>query len=156
MRKRLSLLFFILCSLYGATVLAGPRLVVWQKSGKKVFFELAEEPHTTFEQGKLIISTLSMRTEYSQKDVLRYTFEGSETSISTPSPTDTGFTQKGDDIYVHGIPSGTVVQLYNLNGILLKDHKADGQSPIHFSLANHPSGTYIVKVGDQALKFMKR
>lgn len=156
MSTRLSLFIFILFGLYGTTVLAGPRLVVWQKNGKKVFFELAEEPHTTFEQGKLVIMTNSVRTEYSIKDVLRYTFDGADTSISTPDPTDTGFTQKGDDIYVHGIQAGTAVQLYNLSGILLENRRADGQSSIHFSLTSHPAGTYIVKVGSQSLKFMKR
>lgn len=135
--------------------LAQLRLVVWQKNGEKVYFDLAEEPRTTFEKGLLVITTSRMRTEYQLSNILRYTHDGAATEISVPQSAGMGFTQKGDDIEIRCITANKVVQLYNPKGILLETRKTDGKNAINFSLKNLPAGTYIVKVDDQTLKFMK-
>ena len=63
---------------------ATQRLVVWQKSGEKVYFDLAEEPETTFEDGKLVITTTKTTVFYQLENVLRYTYEGPMTGIGGP------------------------------------------------------------------------
>ena len=50
---------------------AKPRLVVWQKSGEKVYYDLADQPETTFEDGLLIIKTKSATVEYQLTNILR-------------------------------------------------------------------------------------
>ena len=52
------------------------RLVVWQKSGQKVYINLTEEPETTFEGGNLVIRTSRTTVSYPLTNVLRYTYEG--------------------------------------------------------------------------------
>lgn len=148
---------FLLLSLFlGLSTWAAPRLVVWQKNGEKVFYELADEPKTSFEKGKLIIVTDKVRVEYQLSNILRYTYEGFADAIEETEPTGTGFQQKGNDVRVYGVPKGTDVKLYNASGQLLSTVKADGTSAVHFSLSNKPSGVYIVSFGDESLKFMKR
>ena len=60
---------------------ATQRMVVWQRSGEKVYFDLTEEPETTFENGKLVIKTTKTTVYYLLENVLRYTFEGVSTAI---------------------------------------------------------------------------
>lgn len=157
MKAKRTILLLVLSLVFCAGAWAAPRLVVWQKNGQKVFYDLAEEPHTTFENGLLVITTNNVRVEYQLSNILRYTYEGVNTSIETPLPDGTGFRQNGDDIDVYGLAPDGTAQLYDLNGRLLESGTAEGnRNNVHFSLQNLPTGTYVVKVGDQSLKFMKR
>lgn len=157
MKAQRTILLLVLSLVFCAGAWAAPRLVVWQKNGQKVFYDLAEEPHTTFENGLLVITTNNVRVEYQLSNILRYTYEGVNTSIETPLPDGTGFRQNGDDIDVYGLAPDGTAQLYDLNGRLLESGTAEGnRNNVRFSLQNLPAGTYVVKVGDQSLKFMKR
>ena len=61
------------------------RLVLWQKSGEKVYFDLNDLPETTFENGKLVIKTRNSSVQYLMENVLRYTFEGTgNTGVTLP------------------------------------------------------------------------
>lgn len=156
MKQKLTLMVFLLGCLFSTNAMAQQTLVVWQKNGQKVYFNLAEEPHTTFENGKLVITTSSMRTEYQLSSIIRYTYEGERTDIPSLPINGQGFTQKGDDIEIRGVQADAAVQLYSPNGILLDTCKPDEQQIVRFTLENRPAGTYIVRVGDQTIKFMKR
>lgn len=157
MKRRATVIILALCTLFGTNAWAQEqRLVVWQKNGQKVFYDLEEEPHTTFAPGRLVITTSTLRMEYNLSEVLRYTYEGGSESIVVPETDGTGFTQRGDDIAIHGLAEGAEALLYNLNGLLLDRAVSDGHSSLHFSLAARPAGTYIVKLGEQSIKFMKQ
>lgn len=152
-----SLILLLVAIFMSQDVLADNQtLVLWLKNGQKVYFELNEEPHTTFENGLLVITTNTMRAEYQRSNVLRYTYEGDQTDIESTSFNGFGFKQNGNDIYMYGLTQGTVANLYNINGVLLETQKTSGLDKLHFSLHNLPSGTYIINVGDQSLKFIKR
>ncbi len=59
MKQRLLLLSLLFC--FAATAMwaqaATKRLVLWQKSGEKVYFDLNDMPETTFENGLFVIKT---------------------------------------------------------------------------------------------------
>lgn len=157
MRKLITSLLLVAACMFSTEVWAqSQRLVVWQKSGQKVYYELADEPHTTFDNGMLVISSNRIRHEYKLSDILRYTYDGEFNDIETPVGDGMGYRQSGDDLDIFGLEKGSLVQLYNMGGILLDSQKADGTNILHFSLSNRPAGTYLVKIGDQTLKFMKR
>lgn len=134
------------------------RLVVWMKSGEKVYFDLAEEPHTQFTADGLVkITTSTVETSYQRANILRYTFEGASTDIGQPKVSGTGFRQTSEGLDLYNLPAGTVCQLYDMSGRLLGTQKANGsQSTTSISLSGHPAGVYIVKIGDQSLKISKR
>lgn len=155
MRKVL-FIAFMLASLISFAQSGKQRLVIWQKNGQKIYYDLNEEPRTTFASGKFVITTSSLRTEYPLNTLLRYTYEGISTAIATPEASGMGFTQRGDDIAIRGLEADAEVLLYDTRGTLLDRQHADGQAPVHFSLANRPVGIYIVKLGDQSLKFIKQ
>ena len=61
----------------GAWAQSAARLVVWQKGGEKVYFQLADLPETTFEDGQLVIKCEGQAAVYYQlENILRYTYEG--------------------------------------------------------------------------------
>ena len=137
---------------------ATQRLVVWLKGDKKVYHDLSDEPETTFSEGMLWLKTDKVSVSYPLTDVLRYTFEGVMTAIESPTirPGEMRFRQSKDAMAFEGLPNGTLLEVYSLDGKKLSTVKAqDGQQTI-ISLANHPSGIYIVKMGDASFKFVKQ
>lgn len=137
---------------------ATQRMVVWQRSGEKVYFDLTEEPETTFENGKLVIKTTKATVYYLLENVLRYTFEGVSTAIDELKlkPGEVRFLQGKDYMSFEGLGEGTPLELYSIDGKKLSTMHASGGQRTILSLASQPVGTYIVKVGDATFKFLKR
>ena len=52
------------------------RLIVWKMDGTKVYFELTDEPVTTFADGSLIITANSGVFSYPLAQMAKYTHEG--------------------------------------------------------------------------------
>lgn len=133
-------------------------LVVWQKSGEKVYYQLATLPETTFENGQLVIKCEGQAAVYYQlENILRYTYENVATGVDLlPSERSIEVSRDGDAVTYRNLPEGTAVSLYSAGGMLLEQRKAgDGQS-LTISVANRPSGIYIVKAGKETIKLMRK
>lgn len=133
------------------------RLVVWLKGNQKVYHELSDKPETSFSDGLLWLKTDKVSVSYPLTDVLRYTFEGPMTAIDSPSvrPGELRFMEGKDAMAFDGLTEGTTLELYSLDGKKLSTVKAlNGQRTV-VSLANHPAGTYIVKMGNTSFKLIK-
>lgn len=156
-RLTITILLLMLAMTIGAQN-ATQRLVVWQKSGEKVYFDLTEEPETTFEGTQLVIKTTKATAYYQLENVLRYTYEGTKTAIDGPRlrPGEIVFRQGADQMAFEGLSDGTRIDVYTLDGKLLKSQTARGSQQSVVSLASQPAGTYIVKVGNATYKFLKR
>ena len=131
---------------------------VWLKGGQKIYHDLNDQPETTFSDGMLWLKTEKVSVSYPLTDVLRYTFEGAMTAIETPlvRPGEMRFSQNNEAMAFDGLPDGTVLEVYSLDGKKISSVKAQGGQQTIISLAKHPAGTYIVKMGDAAFKFLKR
>lgn len=159
MKRKLTLMTLLLMMVVGLWAQnTTQRLVVWQKSGEKVYFDLEEQPRTTFEGSQLVITTSKTTVFYQLENVLRYTYEGTMTAIDGPSlkPGEIRFLQGEDKMSFDGLPDGLDISVYSLDGKLLKTLKSHGGEQTVISLAGYPTGTYIVKVGDATYKFLKR
>ena len=135
------------------------RLVVWQKSGGKVYFDLTDEPETTFEEGRLVIKTSKTTISYPLTDVLRYTYEGgtiTDVGEAATRPGEVRYMQNENAMAFEGLPAGTTLEVYSLDGVKVTTVKAVEGRRTTVSLANQPAGTYIIKAGDTSFKFMKR
>lgn len=135
---------------------ATPRLVVWQKSGEKVYYELADLPETTFEEGQLIIKTLHATVPYLLENIVRYTYEGVANSIDLmPNEHAVSISREGDGVTFRGLKEGTKAYIYASNGVLLQTYNAvDGQS-LTISIGHRPAGVYIVKCGTETIKLTR-
>ncbi len=159
MKTKLTLLTLLLTIAVGLWAQnATPRLVVWLKSGEKVYFDLAAEPKTRFNNGLLIISSndKTLETSYQLSNVLRYTHEGVCTDVNETKTHDLTVAQTKDGITLKNVPAGTPVRLYNPAGHLLETKTSNGTSAVQFSLAAHPAGVYLVNLNDQTFKITKR
>ena len=135
------------------------RLVVWQKSGQKVYFDLMEEPETTFEDGNLVIRSSRTTVSYPLTSVLRYTYEGgtiTDVGDVKMRPGEVRFLQNAEQMAFDGLQDGTILEVYTLDGVKIKTVKAQGGQRTVVSLADQAAGTYIVKAGEATYKFMKR
>lgn len=159
MKRRHLLLVLLLGFVVSQTTMAQEKqqLVVWLTNGQKVYHDLSDEPETTFSEGMLWLKTKKVSVSYPLKDVCRYTFGGETDAIQSPSvrPGEMRFMQGKDAMAFEGLPEGTTLELYSLDGKKLSTIKAQGGQRTVISLANHPKGTYIVKMGDASFKFVK-
>ena len=158
---KLTKLFFTLLLLtmtIGAWADTQQRLIVWMKNGQKVYFNLSEEPETTFENGKLAIKTTRTTVYYQLENVLRYTYDGDITDVVGPKlrPNEIRFMQGTDQMAFDGLADGTQLEIYSLDGMKLGTMQAKGGERTTISFTNRPAGTYIVKVGNASYKFLKR
>ena len=115
------------------------RLVVWQKSGEKVYFDLAEEPKTTFSNGLLIIKTKTMETSYQLSNILRYTYEGFATGISEVKNHNLTVAQSNDGMTLSNVPAGMLLRLFDAAGRPLDSQTSNGETPVTFSLTGRPA-----------------
>ena len=136
---------------------AAQQLVVWLKNGQKTYFDLSEQPRTSFSGGLLVIKTNAMETSYQRSNILRYTYEGISTGIEkVTKQKNMTVGQTSDGAILRNVPKDTVVKLYDVNGLLLETRTSDGRSPITISFARRHAGVYIVNVNEQSFKFWKR
>ena len=134
-----------------------PRLVVWQKSGEKTYFELNEMPETTFEDGLLVIRSSKASASFQLENILRYTYEGVSPSAIDLLPSERAviIAKDGDGVTFRNLPDGTSVSVYSANGMLVEQRTVTAGQPLTISIAHHPAGVYVVKAGKETIKLMK-
>lgn len=59
-----------------------------------------------------------------------------------------------DALFVTGAEQGCVVRVFDMRGTLLFDKQSSGET-LEIPVANYNDGTYVLKVGNQVLKFIK-
>lgn len=136
---------------------AGPQLVVWQKSGEKVYYELGNLPETTFEDGLLVIKCQGQAAvQYQLENILRYTYENVASAIDLqPNERSVSINRQGDAVTLQNLPAGTTVALYAANGAEIATAVAQSGQPLTISVNQRPAGVYLVKVGSQTIKLLK-
>lgn len=159
-KKRLTLiltvLLFALPSMTWAQTIK-QQLVVWQKNGDKVRYDLAELPETSFENGQLVITTSKATVYYQLENIVRYTYEGVNTAIDLmPNERSVVVSREGDAVTFENLKAGTAVSIYAANGTLVEQLTAIEGQPLRCSVSSHPNGVYLVKAGSQTIKLLKR
>jgi len=157
MRK---ILLSFMLALAALAAQAQARLVVWEKGGGKVVYQLAEQPTTTFEQGKLVLRTNTATVSYHLENVLRYTYEGVDNTLVDgislqPEEALVKIDRTGQQVTFSGLRHGATVSLYGTNGILLEQQRASESGTVTLSVSHRPSGVYVVKTGNQTIKLSR-
>ena len=157
MMKRLLLLMTFMMPLALWAESGGARLIVWQKSGAKVFYNLVDDPVTTFEGNLLVIKTNRETVSYQRSNVLRYTFDNlGQTGIDLQgSDREVEMNRAENAVVFRGLKAGAVVSVYGAGGTLVSEHVADGSGPLTVSVNEQPSGVYVIKTGAETIKVIK-
>lgn len=157
MKRKILTVLLLLSSL---TLLADNpklRLIVWAKDGTKTYFDLAENPKTTFKDNDLVITCESMTVSYPLEQVIRYTYELVSTGVDNISlEKAVCISQCNDALTLKNLKPGTNVSLYTVDGKLVMAHITGDSRSVTISLSERPKGMYIVKANDVTYKIMKR
>jgi len=132
-------------------------LVVHQKSGEKVYFDLQETPVTTFKDGQLVITTSSETIYYPLSDVSKYTYEGiSEDLDNMLAPGVIEISHNNEVVMVKGLPTDALMAVYTIDGKMVASCRAVAGKTAMLVLTPFPAGIYIVNAGGTSYKIEKR
>ena len=154
MNKKLLLLLMVVLMLPAIAKAQTPTLVLHHADGKTSEVELYTMPRIQMTADKMVITVQGVSQEYAKADVLRFTYKGVGTGISSVSPA-TSFRVDEDRITFHGVPEADAVKVYNAKGMQLPvGLTADGSDAV-LSFASLPQGVYLVSINGRTLKFIK-
>ena len=140
----------------GRGVTMAQRLVIWQKDGSKVSYNLDEQPKTTFTTEDLVITTATSTISYPLAKIQRYTYEGAQLSVRDVKSQGISISHDGDLIIVKGLASGKNVIVYSMDGVQLLSKLSDGSGQLTLSLGSLHLGAYVIKADEITYKFLKR
>ena len=159
MNKHLLRILFagLLCMVGHNEYAQSQQLVVWMKSGEKVYYDLEEQPKTTFSGSNVVITTNTIEVAYPLEQVLRYTYENLASDIETLlTDKEVYVSRQGDVITFQNLHSAQPIQLFSADGKLLKTYDVNHHPSASISLSAYPTGLYIVNVNGVTYKMMKR
>lgn len=152
--KTMAIILLLLIIGRGTTM--AQRLVIWQKDGSKVSYNLDERPKTTFTTDDLVITTATTTINYPLAKIQRYTYEGGSLSVRDIKADGISISHEGDIIIVKGLTTGKTVVVYSVDGKQLMAKRSDGSDSLTLSLAKLPAGVYMIKADEITYKFLKR
>lgn len=132
-------------------------LVVETKDHVKTAYMLADKTQVRFAGANLRVVSSKADVTYQLSDILRFTYETrSTTGISELRTTQAEVDYKDGQFVISGIKAGGSVNVYSLEGKLVKQLTAQRSGTYRFSLASLSKGVYIVKADNVTYKIMKR
>lgn len=154
--KTILTITILLLTLFFSENICAQRLVIWQKDGTKVSYNLDEQPKTTFTAEDLVITTATLTISYPLAKIQRYTYEGGALSVQNIKADGISISHVGDNVIVKGLANGKSVTIYSIDGKQLMAKRSDGSDFLTFSLANLSAGVYMIKADEITYKFLKR
>ena len=146
----------LLLALFNSETTNAQRLVIWQKDGSKVSYDLDELPVTTFTATALVITTKTATISYPLATIYRYTYEGVPEGIDDEKVVGINIFHDGDNIIVKGLPYGKTVGVYRVDGMQLLAKRSDGSKQTTLSHSKLPAGVYVIKADNITYKFTKQ
>ena len=132
-------------------------LVVETKDHVKTAYMLADKTQVRFAGANLRVVSSKADVTYQLSDILRFTYETrSTTGISELRTTQAEVDYKDGQLVISGIKAGGSVNVYSLEGKLVKQLTAQRSGTYRLSLASLSKGVYIVKADNVTYKIMKR
>lgn len=132
-------------------------LVVETKDHVKTAYMLAEKPEVSFVGNNMRITSTKADVTYDLTEVIRFTYETrSITGVSELRDELAEINYKDGELVISGIKVGSSVNIYSLDGKLVKQLTAQRTGSYRISLASLSKGVYIVKSDNVTYKIMKR
>ena len=154
MKNLLLVLLMAALALPAAMKAQTPTLVLHHADGKTSEVELYTMPRIQFQADKMIITSQGVSQEFAKADVVRFTYKGFGTGISTVQP-ETRYRVDEDHVTFYGINGTDRISVYNASGVQIPVRlTADGNDAV-LSLAQLPSGVYLVTINGRTLKFIR-
>lgn len=154
--KTILTITILLLALFCSESAHAQRLVIWQKDGSKVSYNLDEQPKTTFTTEDLVITTMTTTINYPLAKIQRYTYEGGTLSVRDVKPDGISISHDGNLVIVKGLANGKTVAVHRVDGVQLLAKRSDGSDRLTLSLEKLPAGVYVIKADEITYKLLKR
>lgn len=155
--RRLQLLLLMLLALpIGMLADSQNTLVVKLKNGAETTFFLKDKPNVTFEGTDLKVVSNKETVTFALSDVLRFTYvkkDASGIDETVVDPTEVSY--DGSVLVISQLKQGASVDIYSLDGKLVRQLKAYRSGTYRLSLSELPTGLYLVKADNITYKIMK-
>lgn len=155
--RRLQLLLLMLLALpIGMLADSQNTLVVKLKNGAETTFFLKDKPNVTFEGTDLKVVSNKETVTFALSDVLRFTYvkkDASGIDETVVDPTEVSY--DGGVLVISQLKRGASVDIYSLDGKLVRQLKAYRSGTYRLSLSELPTGLYLVKADNITYKIMK-
>lgn len=157
MGKHMKLILLTVCLfvLKGISNVSAQSLVLHHANGTTTDVELYKMPQVKFQDDKVLITSTVLDMEFSKFDVLKFTYKGGASGITSPS-VKARYTQEDGRIVFHGINATDKLVVYALNGIRVPVNFQRSGSYASLPLASIPSGVYVLSINGRTSKFTKR
>lgn len=155
MKKKKLLVLALLLSLFGSSASTAQTLVLWHADGTQTDVQLYTQPRVTFEDDKVLITSTVLNMEYPKDNILRFTYKGGSTGISSPTAK-ANVSQQGDQLVFHGVNADDKVAVYTAKGIRVPVTVTHSDNTATLPLSAIPSGVYLLNVNGRTSKFTKQ
>lgn len=129
-------------------------LVLHHTDGTTTDIALYTHPNVTFTSDKLLISSPVLKMEYPAESVLRFTYKGGTTGITSPS-VEADRSQENGQLVFHGVGKDDHIAVYTINGIRVPVSFVCRDNTLLLPLNSVPRGTYILSINGKSSKFTK-
>ena len=156
MKRNLLIILLVGLLLPAAKVCAeGQTLVLHHADGTTTEVELQTMPRIRLSADKMTITSQGISQEYAKTDVVRFTYKGVGTGITTVKPTARYRVEDNGQVTFFGTETGRV-SVYNSNGMQMPVSLSnDGAGNAILPLNTLPQGVYIVNINGRSIKFIR-
>ena len=154
MKKKLLILLMAVLTLPATMKAQTPTLVLHHADGKTSEVELYTMPRIQMTAEKMIVTVQGSRQEFPKSDVVRFTYKGIATGISTVRP-ETRYRVDEDRVTFYGIGSADRISVYNSGGFQIPVRLTGDGTEAVLSLAPLPKGVYLVSINGRTFKFIR-
>lgn len=141
--------------LMGVSSASAQTLVLHHANGTTTDVELFTMPQVKFQNDKVLITSTVLDMEYPKSDVLKFTYKGGTSGVSSPKE-HSDYSQENGQLVFHGIKSTDKLAVYAVNGIRVPVRFERNGSSATLPLSSIPSGVYVLSVNGRTSKFTKR
>ncbi len=132
-------------------------LIVQTKNGSETAFFLKDKPQVKFEGANLKVTSSAGDVTFALSDVLRFTYAKKDpTGINETIDEKAGIKVQDDVLVISQLKAGSIVDVYSLDGKLVRQLNAHRSGTYRLSLTELPQGLYLVKADNVTYKIMKR
>ena len=129
-------------------------LCIENTKGEVVQFPLAESPKMMFKSTFAIVQASTTKV-FKFKDIRQVYFTDRTTGINDAT-TPEEISRQQNTITLNKFTPNSVVRVYTTSGMIAKQAYTDAEGALQMNTDDLARGTYIIKAGKTAFKFMKK
>jgi hypothetical protein len=135
----------------------GQTLVLHHADGTTTEVELQTMPRIQLSADKMTVTSQGISQEYAKADVVRFTYKGVGTGITTVKPTARYRVEDDGQVTFYGTAAEAGrIRVYNSNGVQMPVSLSnDGAGNAILPLNTLPQGVYIVNINGRTIKFIR-